>query len=436
MLRMPSLRLRIRCKSKPLPCETPLQHTGGRAKKQSGQRRQGGCKGTPGEALRVAVRGGLIPKARRPFQLYLHHMWGQVAQESSREKVRAISEQWRCLEPVDKDTWRLMAQKECQHQKTVAQELGLLPAGSQPSHGRSAFMNVGPYHCQQREGSGTYGMVVRGVDRESGRLVAIKLSKEGKEDLRHELSIYNELADSEGTRAGFFLRVVGHNLHAPIPWVAFPLAGTSLCRLVQRGGPMSGPDAMAVVRQLILGLGHLHQAGVAHLDMKSTNVLWEQSTRKLCIVDFGMSQSMPLVDGAILGEEYCAELYRPVELWSWTSDLRATLSLAVDLWGMACIVYEAFAGEFLMVAFCRWAGPPSCKDAIKVWANHHPRLCGSPMFRRRLHNAGLQHLIWSCLHPDPACRPKLQQGSDVSKLLRDLDRDGGCSPVPELWDSN
>ncbi|MES2503789.1 MAG: protein kinase [Myxococcota bacterium] len=46
-------------------------------------------------------------------------------------------------------------------------------------------------------------------------------------------------------------------------------------------------DAQLAIRQLLSVLDYCHQQGIAHLDVKPTNIMWDSETRHLTLIDFG-----------------------------------------------------------------------------------------------------------------------------------------------------
>ena len=68
------------------------------------------------------------------------------------------------------------------------------------------------------------------------------------------------------------------------------LEGGDLGRLVRRGGPLPVPVAVRAVRDAALGLGHAHERGVVHRDVKPSNLLTDASGR-VCVADWGLTKA-------------------------------------------------------------------------------------------------------------------------------------------------
>lgn len=80
--------------------------------------------------------------------------------------------------------------------------------------------------------------------------------------------------------------------------------GRSLAECVASDGPLSGPDALRVVRQVAQGLNAAHARGVVHRDIKAENVLLD-AAGQAHITDFGIArvaEVQPLTaTGTVLG---------------------------------------------------------------------------------------------------------------------------------------
>jgi serine/threonine protein kinase len=293
---------------------------------------------------------------------------------------------------------------------------------------------VGPYECEVMLGTGTYGMVLRAKDVTTGRLVAVKLSKDPREgDIQEELQIYLRLAgDDDARTCGSFLPVLAHDAEAPIPWFALPLCGCSLAEHLHEHGPLSESWAQAAAAQLAVGLAHLGRLGLAHLDVKPGNLLWRASALELRIVDLGMCLEVPVTSTSTLRyNTYCTEPYRPPELWTPCGPgyLCRLLSPCVDVWSMGCVMYEAVTGKPLMYMI----NPRSFERAVRWWVegHAHPRQArGTVMAYLRRAPTGWQHFVWKCCDPDPRARPTLRCLSDGASWVREI-CEGQTSKLPQ-----
>ena len=103
----------------------------------------------------------------------------------------------------------------------------------------------------------------------------------------------------------------------------------------------------AIARQLLAALVFLAEVGIVHRDIKPENILVDGSGN-VKLADFGssVSTSSPGGDEGYL-RYFVSRYYRPPEII-----VRAQLPYApsIDIWGLACVLYEMVAGEPLFVA--------------------------------------------------------------------------------------
>ena len=186
-------------------------------------------------------------------------------------------------------------------------------------------------------------------------------------------------------------------------------------------GPLSESAAQAAAAQSAVGLAHLGRLGLAHLDVKPGNLLWRSSALELRIVDLGMCLEVPVASTAALRySTYCAEPYRPPELWTpcGPDHLRRLLAPCVDVWSLGCVMYEAVTGKPLMYLI----NPQSFQRAVRCWVDGHTRpgqARGQVVAYLRRAPLGWQHFLWKCCNPDPRARPTLRCFSDCASWVRE-----------------
>lgn len=214
-------------------------------------------------------------------------------------------------------------------------------AGADPFIGRE----VGPYRVEERLGEGGMGVVYRARDTRLGRAVALKVlaphlvgDERARDRLLHEARAVAALDhphvasvyDVGETEAGLFVAM------------AFYEGETLRQRLAD--GPLAAEEARSLARQIALGLGAAHRAGIVHRDVKPANVMvlpegGPDGGPCAKVLDFGIAQAE---DAALTrtGERVGTALYMaPEQLRGAPVDARA------DVWGLGVVLYEMLAGR-------------------------------------------------------------------------------------------
>ncbi|KAL8793084.1 MAG: hypothetical protein Q9195_004290 [Heterodermia aff. obscurata] len=146
------------------------------------------------------------------------------------------------------------------------------------------------YRLLEELGSGSFGIVYKGIEIATGEIVAIKhIDLESTEDdildIQQEISVLSTCDSPWVTQyKTSFLR--GHKL-----WIVMEyLGGGSGLDLLQPG-PLHESHIAIICRELLLGLDYLHREGKIHRDVKAANVLLAE-TGKVKLADFGVAAQL------------------------------------------------------------------------------------------------------------------------------------------------
>jgi serine/threonine-protein kinase len=201
---------------------------------------------------------------------------------------------------------------------------------------------IGAYRVVDRLGEGAQGAVFDGEHAILGRPVAIKV-------------LHRNLAADPDLIRRFFAeaRVVSRLRHPSLvevtdfgvlrdgrPYMVMErLAGRPLDELLEQRGALEPRSALLLARAITQALGAAHDAGIAHNDLKPSNVVVldgstdEQPALKL--IDFGAATATGTAEDLLVGTPaYMA----PERVLGQASDGRA------DLYAVGIIMYEMIAG--------------------------------------------------------------------------------------------
>ncbi|WP_055714065.1 serine/threonine-protein kinase [Streptomyces torulosus] len=224
----------------------------------------------------------------------------------------------------------------------------------------------------------------------SGRPLALKtLRAEFGLDPGFEERFAREIASSDQVRSPWTASVVDYSPAGQRPqWLATEyVAAPSLSDWVERSGPLPEPAVRALAAELAEGLRAVHRAGLAHRDVKPSNVLLAR--RHPLLIDFGIARAADDTrhtrTGGVIGSPgYMAPEQAAGGISSEPGDV---FSLG------ATLVYAATGkGPFLHPG-----ENPSAAQLLYRIVHEEPALHGVPQ--------ELAPLLAACLHKAPQARP-------------------------------
>jgi tetratricopeptide (TPR) repeat protein len=299
---------------------------------------------------------------------------------------------------------------------------GGLPAGTRLG---------GRYRIAGLLGVGGMGMVYRAEDEQLGLTVALKVlrpdlapepgeNRQWLERFKQELVLARQVSHPNVVRIHDIGRDIGSDIgtiggsdsgDTGIVFLTMDFVpGRSLRELLAEEGPLAAERAVEIGRQLALGLGAAHRAGVVHRDLKPGNVLVDDtgSSLRVAITDFGIARSLAgsalTRPGTVLGT---LGYLSPEQARGEAVDGRS------DLYTLGLLLYEMLTGEL----------PFSGATEAEMLAQ---RLTGAP---RNLRWAGvavpprLRAVVQRLLARDPGRR--YPNGEEVAQ---ELERCGGGAP--------
>jgi serine/threonine-protein kinase len=197
---------------------------------------------------------------------------------------------------------------------------------------------IGRFRITGRVGEGAMGVVLRGRDDSLDRDVALKVMRAkaaGPEDRERFLREARAIARLQHPN---IITVYELGEHEGSPFIAMELLeGVDLQRAIE-GGMRPNPRAtLPIVLQLLAGLGHAHENGIVHRDVKPSNLFLPRG-RPAKIMDFGVARlgGGTTTSGLIVGTP---NYMSPEQVTAGTVDGRS------DLFSAGLILYELVTGE-------------------------------------------------------------------------------------------
>jgi serine/threonine protein kinase len=274
---------------------------------------------------------------------------------------------------------------------------------------------LGPgYEVRQRVGGGGYAEVYEVWELEQGRRLAVKV-------LRPELAWTPE-ALARFREEGRILGRLNHPNILPIHFVAehdqlifiaMPFVeGQSLRELIATVGSLSVGRALEIARPMIQALGHAHQNGLVHRDIKPDNIMLERWTHRVLLVDFGVAKQMTgggihSAEGWPIGSPHYMS---PEQALTGRVDARS------DIYSVGATLYEMLAGM-----------PPFVGNTFQeIMAKHAVDAPPDPRERNRRIPGWLASIVSRCLAKLPADRPQ-----SAEELLQEIENAWDAAPETE-----
>ncbi|MEX2142311.1 MAG: protein kinase [Pirellulales bacterium] len=195
-------------------------------------------------------------------------------------------------------------------------------------------IDVPGYEPRRFLGAGAYGEVWVAIDRNTGRQVAIKFyAHRGGLDWSILSREVEKLAFLSADRYVVQLLDVGWDSTPPYYVMEYVEQGSLEDRL-RSGGPLGVEQAVALFRDVAVGLVHAHDKGVLHCDLKPANILLDHEGRPR-IADFGQSR---------LSHEQQPALGTLFYMAPEQADLKAVPDAQWDVYALGALFYSMVTG--------------------------------------------------------------------------------------------
>ncbi|KAM7259956.1 hypothetical protein ACFE04_015697 [Oxalis oulophora] len=194
------------------------------------------------------------------------------------------------------------------------------------------------YKCLGEIGSGSYGVVFKALNNDSGETVAIK-------KLKYKCGSWNECLNLREVK---FLRKLNHpniiQLRELIHdqhhlFMVFEYMDSDLSQLIlarRQGFPLLEQGIKHLCFQLFLGLSYMHDSGCFHRDLKPDNLLLNHNNDVIKIADLGLARD---INSAPPYTQYTTtRWYRAPEVLL-TSGIYGP---QIDMWAMGAIMAELY----------------------------------------------------------------------------------------------
>jgi dipeptidyl aminopeptidase/acylaminoacyl peptidase len=250
---------------------------------------------------------------------------------------------------------------------------------------------AGRYEIVDVLGKGGMGAVYLALDEAlGGKPIALKLvtrelaEGEALEELRREVVLAQQVTHRNVCRIYDLEQLDGR-------WMIKMecVSGETLSARIARLGRIAVGEAIAIARQIAAGLGAAHDQGVIHRDLKPGNVMIEEKTGRVVLMDFGIARAAGT--DAATDRAGTPSYMAPEQARGERIDERA------DVYALGCVLYAMLTGE--KVPDDAPPDPRAMRPDVPAW---------------------LARAVRAMLAPDPRQRPA--NAADVLRVLTGAER--------------
>lgn len=260
--------------------------------------------------------------------------------------------------------------------------------------------SIGDYRLVDFIGAGGMGEVYRAIHSKLGRVVAIKVLRPESinetlvQRFQNEACIQARLNHSGISTLYDFSEINGQHCI-----IMEYVDGCTLAERIAAYGPLPAAEAVAVFKSVAEAIGHIHQHGIVHRDIKPNNIkINSAGTAKL--LDFGIAKSLSGPGLTMAGDVVGTLQYlSPEQLKGGTADERS------DIWALGVLLYEMVSGHVPFEA-------PTIGHLYEVVSKceYLPASVLNPSVPK-----GIEEVISRCLRRNPGSRYQ-----SVPELLQDI----------------
>ncbi len=287
-----------------------------------------------------------------------------------------------------------------------------------PPHRSSSLGRLGKYDVIEVLGHGGMGVVVRALDPDLGRTVAIKLlNRRLAAGTTARRRFLREAKAAAAINHPNVLTIHSVEEQRGTPFLVMEyISGKSLREYIRARGKLDAQETLRLGGQIALGLAAAHAQGVIHRDVKPGNVMLHEGATRIRLTDFGLARvAFDVGDLTSAGSPIGTPAYMaPEQVREERVDPRA------DLFSLGCVLYA------MLVGHSPFLGRTHAETINKVLNEAPPSLIGC----NPAPPEPLCQMIDRLLRKDPAER--IQSAQEVAEILQRYQACVNQMPTDEL----
>jgi len=208
---------------------------------------------------------------------------------------------------------------------------------------RRYLARLGAYDVASVIGEGGMGVVLRGWDDRLQREVALKvISPRWLSDLVARARFLQEARSAAALEHPNIITIHAVEEDGDVPFIVMQyVRGKSLALAIAEEGRLKPVPALRIAREVLAALEHAHRQGIVHRDVKPGNILLEEASEAVRLVDFGLAK------GVADAVRHTAEGSVPGTPWYMAPEQSSGLMGAdprSDLFSVGVVLYEMLVG--------------------------------------------------------------------------------------------
>ncbi len=171
----------------------------------------------------------------------------------------------------------------------------------------TSYPHIQGYKILQFLAAGSMGRVFSAIDLKHNREVAIKVMHSHLSNAQNKKRFLREVKIMSGITHDNIVKIytAGQCADGSLYMVMQLVKGIEIHDLLKKKGVFSPAIALSIVMQAARGLEYVHRKGIVHRDVKPQNLVLDQKSKRVLLIDFGIAKSFDSQDltrdGNVLG---------------------------------------------------------------------------------------------------------------------------------------
>lgn len=260
----------------------------------------------------------------------------------------------------------------------------------------------GKYEIISKIGSGGTSIVYKARRIADGKIVAVKVIRDGLDDIKEHERHFRMEAEALSQMSHRNVRRIlsAGKWNDSLYMVTEFIDGKTLKDIINENGPVPVKTAIDYALQIVAGIEHAHRRNIIHRDIKPQNIIVSvDDTVKL--VDFGIARMLSQTTRTMGGKDVVGSVHyiSPEQARGNEVDLRT------DIYSLGVLMYEMFTGKV----------PFEGEEAVSIAMKHVNQKPAAPMNVNPNVPRGINDIILKCMEKNPDDRYQ-----SASELREDL----------------